>query len=64
MTKKKKIAVEEQLPYRRDNTVEVVRRTYDLPRDIALRLDLEAARRRTSKGQLLRLILAKALSPA
>jgi len=42
----------------------VVRRTYDLPRDIALRLDLEAARRRTSKGQLLRLILDKALSPA
>jgi hypothetical protein len=64
MTKKKKTAVEEQLPYRRDNTVDVVRRTYDLPLDIALRLDLEAARRRTSKGQLLRLILDKALPPA
>ena len=53
------------LPYRRepDNTA-MVRRTYDLPENIALRLDLEAARKRTSKEQLLRDILDRALPPA
>jgi hypothetical protein len=55
----------ERVPYRRTKAEdeEMQRTTFDLPVDLVTRLGMEATMNRTSKGQVLRLILERELPP-